>query len=260
MKNCLDYIINKYKADVIRLLTDDLVGIYLTGSIAFGEFYEGKSDLDCTVIIKSPLDMAKVNALEKIHNSIQHSKILLESQYISFDNTGKAEADTLPFYSFRENELTLGKFNANAVTWYTLKKHGITVAGVPAAELDIATTISDVKSYVKSNVSTYWQYLLDTAREPSSPRRKAALTDRAVEWCVCGITRMYYTLTQDDITSKGGAVEYGLTCLPGWTHRILKEALRIRRGGKTTLYDSRYVRRREMIGYMEYMIGVIGDM
>jgi len=244
---------------MLGLFKDELVGVYLTGSLAFGEFYEGKSDLDFTVLLKSQLDMGNAETVKKIHQDIsaKYKNIVLESQYISLDNIGKNEADTQPFYSCHDNAISLGKHNAHAVTWFTLKNHGITVVGIPANELDIATSVYGIKSFVKDNVNSYWKNWLIEARKPLSQKRESALTNWGIEWCVCGITRMYFTMMEGDITSKGKAVEYGLACLPESTHKILKEALRIRTGGRTKLYNSRFVRRKDMIGYMGYLIKLI---
>jgi len=71
---------------------------------------------------------------------------------------------------------------------------------------------------------------------------------------------MYFTMMEGDITSKGKAVEYGLTCLPEPTHKILKEALQIRKCEKGKMYNSRFVRRKDMIDYMDYLVEVINDM
>ena len=68
---------------------------------------------------------------------------------------------------------------------------------------------------------------------------------------------MYFTMMEGDIASKGKAVEYGLTCLPEYTHKILKEALRIRKCEKGTMYNSRFVRRKDMIDYMDYLFEII---
>ena len=146
------------------------------------------------------------------------------------------------------------------MTWFTLKKYGITVAGTPIKELDISTSIFGVKSYVRNNVDTYWKNWLAAASDPSSAKRAYALTNEGVEWCVCGIARMYYTLKENDIASKSKAVEYGLTCLPEFTRKILEEAVRIRNGEKNKQYDSRYVRRKDMLDYMGYIISEIDNM
>ena len=98
MTSRLDNLLDTYKASLHELFTYELMGIYLTGSLVFGEFYEGKSDVDCTVLLKSPLDLCKVEAVKRIHQDIssKYKNIILESQYISLDNIGKNEADTQP--------------------------------------------------------------------------------------------------------------------------------------------------------------------
>jgi len=64
-------------------------------------------------------------------------------------------------------------------------------------------------------------------------------------------------MMEGDITSKAKAVEYGLTCLPESNHKILKEALRIRKCEKDKTYNSRFIRRQDMIDYMDYLTEVI---
>jgi hypothetical protein len=262
MGSRVDNLLDTYKARIHELFTDELVGIYLTGSIVFGEFYEGKSDVDLTVLLKSPLDIDSVESVKKIHQDIsaKYKNITLDSQYISVDNIGKSEANTQPFYSYHENKISLGKHNAHAVTWFSLKNHGITVTGMPVTDLDIAATADDIKSYVKGNVNSYWKNWLDTARKPFTQKSLSALTSWSIEWCVCGLTRMYFTMMEGDIASKGKAVEYGLAYLPESTHKILKEALRIRKGENGRIYNSRFIRRKDMIGYMDYLIGSIQNM
>jgi intracellular sulfur oxidation DsrE/DsrF family protein len=259
MASRLDDLLDVYKSEIHDLFTNELVGIYLTGSVTFGEFYEGKSDVDCTVLLKSPLGNDRLAKVKKIHQNIssRYKKTILESQYISIDNIGKNEADTQPFYSYHDNKISLGKHNAHAVTWFTLKKHGITVTGIPASELDITTSVNNIKSFVKGNVNSYWKYWLNMARKPFSQKRLSALTNWGIEWCVCGLTRMYFTMMEGDVTSKAKAVEYGLTCLHESTHRILKEALRIRKCEKGKTYISRFIRRKDMIDYMDYLIELI---
>ena len=75
-----------------------------------------------------------------------------------------------------------------------------------------------------------------------------------------GKSRERKIIVEGDITSKGKAVEYGLTRLPESTHKILKEALRIRKCEKGKIYNSRFIRRQEMIGYMDYLIEAIKNM
>lgn len=82
----------------------------------------------------------------------------------------------------------------------------------------------------------------------------SALFSESIEWGVLGISRLYYTFMENDIASKDKAGEYALSCtLPMYT-RIIKEALRVRRGTGHRNYLSVLKRRRDAIRYIDYMI------
>ncbi|HWR22584.1 MAG TPA: aminoglycoside adenylyltransferase domain-containing protein [Feifaniaceae bacterium] len=262
MTDKLNKLLDDYANGVAEIFGDTLIGVYLTGSVVLDGFHEGKSDVDCTVLLRLPPGAHELEKLEKIHRklAVRYRKIPIESQYITIDNIGREEAETELFYSFHDGKLALGTFNANPITWYTLKKYGKAVWGVSVEDLPVQTTIKDVTSYVRSNVRTYWTNWKRLAQVPFSLRRAYSLTDRAVEWCVCGITRMFYTCMEDDIASKDKALEYGIVRLPESTHKILKEALHIRNGKERKQYRSRFARRKGMIDYMGLLIKTIAEL
>lgn len=222
MSKRLNALLDRYKSEITNTFGDNLIGIYLTGSIVLDGFHEGKSDVDCTVLLTSQPNEVQTGMIRETHRvlSAQYKDMPLESQYIVMDNIQKNEADTAPFYSYHGGKLTLAKFNANPVTWFTLKKYGHTLTGTPAADINIPITIDDVKNYVKDNVNSYWAGKLQRLQKPFSAARIFALSDQAVEWCTCGISRMYYTLRENDIASKDRAAEYGFTQLPSSFHKI----------------------------------------
>jgi hypothetical protein len=238
---------------------ESITGIYLTGSCVLNGFHEGKSDADCTVLLTCPPNEEQVHQLKLVHRklSVEWKEIPLECQYVTLDHIQHNETDIQPFYSYYSGALTLGKFNANPVTWFTLGHHGYTVIGKPAAELGITVTADDLKQYVNANVHSYWANYLQRLEKPFTLTRINGLTDQAVEWCVCGISRMYYTMCEGDIASKEQAAEYGLASLPANRHPILKEALHIRNGTENRQYRSRFNRRKEIIAYMKYVIHVM---
>ena len=57
MRSRLDNLLESYKASIREHFSDELVGIYLVGSTAFGEYIEGKSDVDLTVL-SSPVSFS----------------------------------------------------------------------------------------------------------------------------------------------------------------------------------------------------------
>lgn len=65
---------------------------------------------------------------------------------------------------------------------------------------------------------------------------------------------MFYTLFEKDVPSKGAAAEYAFGRVPEKFRRILKEAQSLRLELKSS-YRSPLRRRRDVTGYIEYMIG-----
>jgi len=64
--------------------------------------------------------------------------------------------------------------------------------------------------------------LLARASRFSRPLGWVALGDWAVEWGVAGLSRMLFTLMQEDITSKDDALRFMLDAAPGEYHGILE--------------------------------------
>ena len=55
------------------ILRDQLVGIYLYGSLITGDFAPGISDIDLVVVMKSKLDSMQFNALHNLHQSVRRA-------------------------------------------------------------------------------------------------------------------------------------------------------------------------------------------
>lgn len=77
---------------------------------------------------------------------------------------------------------------------------------------------------------------------------------KSIEWGVLGVTRLYYTFREKGMTSKVGAGEYGLKKLPERWHKIINEAMRLRKGNKKSYYSSIIERRNDTLAYIEYII------
>jgi|GEM_PF-960886 len=59
---------------VVEILRENLKGIYLTGSLSYGDFNENSSDIDLTVILEDPVSPAELARIRRFH-------IQLEGQY-----------------------------------------------------------------------------------------------------------------------------------------------------------------------------------
>lgn len=98
----------------------------------------------------------------------------------------------------------------------------------------------------------------------------ASLGAMWTEWGVLGVTRLHYTLTTGQVTSKHGAGVYAMETFPSQWHRIIREALRIReRRSGASLYRNQLHRRRDTRDFVSMIIdsahalpaigGTVGD-
>jgi hypothetical protein len=75
-----------------------------------------------------------------------------------------------------------------------------------------------------------------------------------IEWGVLGVSRLYYTFKEKDMTSKVGAGEYALKNVPQEWHKIINESMRLRKGNKKSYYNSIVKRRNDALKYIDYII------
>ena len=102
---------------------------------------------------------------------------------------------------------------------------------------------------MRGNLNSFWA---SYTRRPA--RVAALLTDWGIEWTVLGVLRQYYTFREHDITSKTGAGQYALSCLPARWHRLIREAIRIRDGSPPSRYRFRPGRAWEAFRFLQYII------
>ena len=255
----LKHISEQVTNSVQPVLKTNLIGIYLTGSAVLGDWHYGKSDMDLTVVVNDALSKKEIASMEEQIKKweAQNPSVKFEIQYVPFAILGKNLEEVEPILSYQDRKHSMSYSGFHAVTWYTLKKHGIVLCGRPVDQLNLKTAEDELLAYVYNNVNTYWTTWTASAARMFSTKGILSFTDWAVEWCVCGLSRMYYTLQEKDITSKSGAVEYMLNKSPYEYQKILKEAQAIRSGNgqkEQKLYSSRWDRRKDMIKYMNYVI------
>ena len=256
MTGAPERILDELTQGLKNLFGNDLLGVYLTGSIALGGYHDGKSDIDFTVLIQNKLDAEQTVSIKTLHGRVKkkYPHHTLEGHYITPDELGKEADEIDPVAAYYRGKVSRSYHGISPVTWYTLKKYGVTVRGIPAKELAIDAKEDALARYVIENVNTYWVRWLSGTKRFFSVKGLYALTPTSVEWCVLGISRMFFTLSERDVTAKDAVISYTMRHVPPRYQRIQKEAQRIRTGAGPRQYASPFTRRREMIAYMAHMI------
>jgi predicted nucleotidyltransferase len=249
--------ISEQVANAVQLvLNSNVIGIYMTGSAVLDDWHYGKSDIDFTVVVRNSVAKEYIALLEKQLKPLEskYQTVKLEILYVPLLIVGKCKEEVEPILTYHDKKHSISYFNLNPVTWYSLKKYGIAILGKPVNELNLKTSKDELCSYVFENVNTYWRSWVASATKIFSVKGILSLTNWSVEWCICGMSRMYYTLQEKDITSKSGAANYMMDKVPQEYQLILKEAQRIRLMNGKNFYTSRVKRRKDIIKFMNYVI------
>lgn len=237
-------------------LQDELPGfvtaLYIHGSVALGAFHEPSSDIDFIAVTSRRATGEDITRLRAIHRRIAqvYPRWALEGSYLQPADLGGIP-ETVAAYPFHhDGKLTAaGHFDLNDITWWVLKRHGITLLGPAAQELPYTVDWDSLIARMGENLNTYWKSWT------TSPSKMAALLDDwGIEWAVLGVLRQYYTFREHDITSKTGAGLYALQHVPEEWHRIVREALRIRNGESGSIYPAAPRRALIAVGFLRYVI------
>lgn len=202
-------------------------GLYLHGSLGFGEFFPERSDIDFVAVLADRPDAAALEALAAAHPLVRerHPRPFFDGFHAVRDDLTRPPDECPDLPCTQEGDYrTAGRFDVNPVTWHELARHAVTVRGPRLTEAEVWTDDAALHAYSHRNLTDYWAGVAGSlARNP-----ERAATPGAAEWCVLGVSRLHHLLSRGTLTSKSGAGRHALTAFaPRW-HPIVTEALRLR--------------------------------
>ena len=78
-------ILISFVKEITELLAENICGVYLTGSLSYGDFNKNSSDIDITVILKNPVSLNELIRIKEFHiqleNDFEKWAKLLECTY-----------------------------------------------------------------------------------------------------------------------------------------------------------------------------------
>ncbi len=230
-------------------------GLYLVGSCALGDYQPGRSDVDFVAVIASPFSAAELDAAEAAHRGLdgESRRPWFSGVYVTWEGLASDPRASGFVASHHEGRFSRdGGFDANPVQWLTLRDHPLAARGPerPAVWVDDQA----VRAWTLENLNSYWARWIERRRRWLGSGI-AMLADWSISWGVLGILRLHYTLATGRVISKSAAAEYGRATFDPVEHRVIEEALRLRRGGGPALYGlDRIARRREALRLMSRVL------
>lgn len=194
-------------------LPGNLVGVYLRGSLATGDFDPMMSDIDFFAITERPVSEEEFAALKLLHtrlsdlpNKYGHE---LEGPYINRNAARRFRPGVRYPTIARGEALAWSEHRANWVLErWTVRDHGITLLGPDPTTLIDPVSTEELRAAVCS-VLTAWADWLDHPDDPEwlLPRAHKA-------YVVETMCRALFTLASGELPSKQRAVAWALETLP----------------------------------------------
>ncbi|MBC9955645.1 nucleotidyltransferase domain-containing protein [Yimella sp. cx-51] len=217
-----------------------LEGMYLHGSLCWGEFFAG-SDIDFVATTSrrpNPTDLA---VLQQVHRELDTGGRAFDGFYLPTAQLAEDPSTLAVHPGVLNGHFEVGHHgDAHQATWHELAERGITMHGPDVRELEIFTSQEVLELNTRTNLEGYWLPRREKLRQGA-----AHGAPESVEWNVLGILRLHHVLLEHAITSKSGAGRWGRSVVAPEHGPIIDEALSWREQQRTTEQFAGDARRQE---------------
>ncbi len=204
------------------LLGPELVGIYLRGSLASGDFEPERSDIDLLVVTETALNEAQFTHLKAFHDQIAAS----DNAYARRIELAYIDRQSLRVYHPGQQHPTLGQgeelsWQVHGANWllerWMLREEGRTLTGPNPKTLIDPIPAPGLKGAVASRVLDWAAW----ARDEADPDWQLPLSHKA--YAIDTMCRILFTASKGALTSKADSVAWALDTLPEpWRDLVLR--------------------------------------
>src|SRR6266536_437710 len=208
-------------------------GLYLTGSVALGDFHPTHSDIDFVGVTDRPLTAPALDTPARVHAHLRSHPAYpgCDGLYVTVDDLASppAQAAGRPYHlngAFHPGDAC---FEANPVTWQVLRDQAIAVRGPARDRLLVWDNPQHLRAWTLANLNGYWAGWVDRHAADLAARPADEADGQTAAWGALGVARLHYTLTAGTVTSKDGAGAYAMATFPTRWHPTLTACRAARR-------------------------------
>jgi hypothetical protein len=215
----INEVLRSLLAEVRAILGDAFVGMYLSGSLALGDFEPLRSDIDFVVVTSQPLADELIEALAAMHERFAVSG----SRWASV-----LEGYYLPAQALRRHDpaqamyprLSIGGMlrverqgSSGVILRHILREKGVALAGPELRPLIDPVAPDELREVVRALLHEWWAPTLDDPSRLQSTEYQA--------YAILTMCRVLYTLQYGTIVSKAVAARWAMQTLgPRWARSI----------------------------------------
>lgn len=210
----------RYLELIDKVLPDQVVGFYLTGSVPLGDFHPASSDIDGVVVVAEP--MTDVSAVRSVHEELP-ARPAFDVTYLTADDLAVAPDPSKPVVFTLDGVFKEAPYGGpvGPVLWSEMARQSLAVRSVPG--LTVHDDHQALVDFTRANLTSYWTPSFDQLEAAVADKPDdEVLPDWILPWVVLGVPRLHALLATGNIVSKTGAGEHALTSFPAWTELITR--------------------------------------
>ena len=240
-KEVFDFI-DIFKNNLLEKL-DNIIGIYLFGSLAYGGFDEKSSDIDLVVVTKVLLNKSEIIIVKDIHKNLNSINNIwskrFEVSYTPMDMFKVKNIPILPRPYYNEyfyDEATYG--NEWLINNYLLEKYGKTIYG-PEFKTLLQYKIN-IDEIIISCINDFYKEWF-----PKLTDDKWLSNSHYQAYIILNICRIMYTINNSEIANKKESAKWVKKKYPEWIE-LIEEA-------ENWNYNKTIDKKFEVKEYIKYM-------
>ena len=211
----INFLLEKLLAGIKSALGDKLVGLYLTGSLVWGEFNKGVSDIDLVAALSSDINDSEFNALEKMHQDFakEHSEWddRIDVSYMSVNDLLSIKSLNGKLIKISSGE-PLNRKESNKeriVLWYLTREKSIILFGPDPKTVIEPISREEFIDAVRIHATSWLEYVKETKNSRPSQA-----------YAILTMCRAIYVITNDEQVSKTKAAIWTAKKFPEWAPLI----------------------------------------
>jgi hypothetical protein len=227
-------VLNTFVDEIKAELAGNLIGIYLVGSIASGDF-DLDSDVDFLVVTNAELTEANMKSLQdiqiKIHDIDCYPAKHLEGSYISISDLNNWSVVGEKKLYYFDNGSTAYELSTHDNQWHVrwiLRERGITLVGQKPETILQSIPLNEMFSEIMTTMLQVLKFFQEEINRPLSFwNSRFGQSFAVLTYC-----RMLHTLHTGTVQSKKAGVKWAKQFVdPGWV-KIIDQAWKEREGAR----------------------------
>jgi aminoglycoside adenylyltransferase-like protein len=226
----LSNLLEEMAADLPAILSGNLVGIYLWGSLTYNAFDEACSDVDCVAVTERDIDDREFSELDAWFKGNSNRWVRrLDMRFVINHEFLDKTSRCCGFYHYI-GELTRHDSDGNPFIWINVAQSGITLWGKDARL--IAPLVTEQCLY--DALLLELNYLKEDLTSNAGDRSDKAFIHNA--YAVLTACRIFYSAHHKALVSKNQACAWAMETVPAIWRPVILTAKdnRLKNGGSTT--------------------------